>query len=57
MQGFNETNTLQEKCPNTEGPNTGKCGPEKTPYLDTFGYCLKLSLKVIQNLSKVLFEV
>ena len=50
MQGFNETNTLQEKCPNTEGPNTGKCGPEKTPYLDTFGYCLKLSLKVIQNL-------
>ena len=18
------------------GPNTGKCGPEKTPYLDTF---------------------
>ena len=30
---------LRKKCPNTEffsGPNTGKCGPEKTPYLDTF---------------------
>ena len=33
------TITLREKCPNTEffsGPNTGKYGPEKTPYLDTF---------------------
>ena len=38
--------TLREKCPNTEvffgpyfpvfSPNTGKYGPEKTPYLDTF---------------------
>ena len=38
---------LREKCPNTEfflvygeisafSPNTGKYGPEKTPYLDTF---------------------
>ena len=37
---------LPEKCPNTEFfsgpyfpvfiPNTGKCGPGKTPYLDTF---------------------
>ena len=37
---------LREKCPNTEiflvrnflvlCPNTGKYGPEKTPYLDTF---------------------
>ena len=33
--------SLREKCPNTElmsifSPNTGKHGPEKTPYLDTF---------------------
>ena len=33
---------LREKSPNTEFfvvrifPNTGKYGPEKTPYLDTF---------------------
>ena len=39
-------NSLHEKCPNTEffsgpyfpvfNPNTGKYGPEKSPYLDTF---------------------
>ena len=39
-------NTPREKCPNTKfflvrvslffGLNTGKYGPEKTPYLDTF---------------------
>ena len=31
--------SLREKCPNAEflfSPNTGKYGPEKTPYLDTF---------------------
>ena len=35
--------SLHEKCPNPEfflarifRLNTGKCGPEKTPYLDTF---------------------
>ena len=34
--------TLREKCPNTDffwsvfSPNTGKYGPEKTPYLDIF---------------------
>ena len=30
---------LRKKCRNTEffsGPNTGKCGSEKSPYLDTF---------------------
>ena len=37
----NFVKTLPEKCPNTEylsvfGPNAGKDGPEKTPYLDTF---------------------
>ena len=43
----NENLSLREKCLNTEyfpafGLNTGKCGPEKTPYLDTFhvAYCL-----------------
>ena len=40
------SNSLREKCPNTEfflvqyltvfGQNTGKYGPEKTPYMDTF---------------------
>ena len=32
-------NSLREKCPKNgvfSGPNTGKYGPEKTPYLDTF---------------------
>ena len=35
-------NAVREKCPNTDffwsvfSPNTGKYGPEKTPYLDTF---------------------
>ena len=39
---------LREKCPNTEFflvrifPNTGKYGPEKTPYLDTFQTVFKL---------------
>ena len=48
---YYSTPALLEKCPNTEfflvrffptvylslfGPNAGKCGPEKTPYLDTF---------------------
>ena len=37
---------MHEKCPNTElfrvriftefSPDTGKCGPERTPYLDNF---------------------
>ena len=44
-----QTYVQREKCPNTEfllvrifphpalfSPNAGKCGPEKTPYLDTF---------------------
>ena len=44
---------LREECPNTEfflvriflysdriSPNTGKYGPEKTPYLDTFNAVL-----------------
>ena len=30
-------------------PNTGKCGPEKTPYLDTF----HAVLPVIQNLQNL----
>ena len=30
---FLRRTTLREKCPNTY---TGKYGPEKTPYLDTF---------------------
>ena len=44
--------TLREKCPNAEfllvriffvfGLNTGKWGPEKTPYLDTF-YAVKVN--------------
>ena len=39
---------LREKCPNTEflwsvfTPNTGKYGPEETPYLDTFYAVSKL---------------
>ena len=43
MGSFEEKLTLQEKCPNTGvfsgpyfpvfSPNTGKYGPEKTPYL------------------------
>ena len=43
MNGFSQI-TLCEKCPVREfflvprnfGPNTGKCGLEETPYLDTF---------------------
>ena len=43
---FKHTESLHEKCPNTEffsgpyiplfSPSTGKYGPEKTPCLDTF---------------------
>ena len=42
--------TLRERCPHTEfsgpyfpllSPNTGKYGPEKTPYLATFHTVLK----------------
>ena len=47
VQGVHyEVHSLREKWPNTEfflvhifsvfSPNTGKYGPEKTPYLDTF---------------------
>ena len=46
---------LREKCPNTEfflvcifSPNTGKYGPDKTPYLDTF-HAVHLSHMRIQN--------
>ena len=40
--------SLREKCSNTEfssGPNTGKYGPGKTPYLDTLhsAFVYKLS--------------
>ena len=45
---------LREKCPNKEffsgphfpvfSPNTGKYGPEKTPYLDTFHAVIRQSL-------------
>ena len=34
---------LREKCLNTEVfPNTGKYGPEKPPYLDTFRAVLSI---------------
>ena len=36
---FLRRTTLREKCPNTY---TGKYGPEKTPYLDTFHEVLSL---------------
>ena len=49
---------LREKCPNTEflsgpyipvfSPNTGKYGPEKTPYLDTF-HAVKTEKKIKKN--------
>ena len=40
---------MREKCPDTEffwsvfSPNTGKYGPEKAPYLDTF-HAVKTSI-------------
>ena len=34
--------TLREKC-----PNTGKYGPEKTPYLDTFHTVTKAWLRIL----------
>ena len=36
--------SMYEKC-----PNTGKCGPEKTPYLDTFHAMLmsKVTMEVL----------
>ena len=48
---------LHEKCPNTEffsgpyflifGLNTGKYGPGKTPYLDTFHAVIKSPISLI----------
>ena len=52
-----EVFSLREKCPNSElfwsvfSLNTGKYGPEKTPYLETF-YAVSVNkgfLKMSQN--------
>ena len=58
----NFVKTLPEKCPNTEylsvfGPNAGKDGPEKTPYLDTF-HAVKKSItkSSIEELQSWLFS-
>ena len=58
----NFVKTLPEKCPNTEylsvfGPNAGKDGPEKTPYLDTF-HAVKKSItkSFIEELQSWLFS-
>ena len=49
--------SLREKCPNTElflvyfpvfGPNTGKYGPEITPYLDTFHAVVEAACKLFR---------
>ena len=55
--------TLREKCPNTElfqvriftlylsvfRPNTGKYGPEITPYLDTFHAVINTAINTIKS--------
>ena len=58
----NFVKTLPEKCPNTEylsvfGPNAGKDGSEKTPYLDTF-HAVKKSItkSFIEELQSWLFS-
>ena len=52
--------TLREKCSNMKffsgpyfpvfSPNTGKYGPERTPYLDTF-HAVETSTSMIRNLN------
>ena len=52
--------SLREKCPNTElfNPNTGKYGPEITPYVDTFHavcyfYKFRYSMVFYQVIKKI----
>ena len=60
MEWFNELKTLREKCVSKYGvfsgsyfsifsPNTGKYGPEKTPYLNTFHAVKKMFNRLLTH--------